>query len=456
MEAALNEGGQVLCVYVHAPDDEAPWQPGGASNWWLHHSLAALDARLRERGAYLLVRRGAAREVIPGLIDEVGADSIYWNRLYDPRLIERDKDVKQALDERGIRVHSFNANLLIEPWQVKTSQGDPYKVFTPYWRNVRAQLRPQPPIPAPKHVPTPKQPDGLEIGQLGLLATNGRDSEFPKHWTPGEDGARALANRLCEQVVTQYAACRDRPDKDGTSKLSAHLHFGEIGPRQLFWQLHEQAATQKLQHLSAAMEPYLRELGWREFSHHLLYHFPHIPEKNLNEKFDAFPWAPEDAESLARWQHGRTGIPIIDAGMRQLRASGWMHNRVRMIVASFLTKNLRQHWLHGARWFWHTLVDADLANNTQGWQWTAGCGADAAPYFRIFNPVTQGRRFDPHGQYVRRWVVELRDIPSDSIHEPWENQELLARTGYPEPLVDLRQSRAAALQAYQRMRASLS
>jgi len=246
-----------------------------------------------------------------------------------------------------------------------------------------------------------------------------------------------------------YREGRDRPDNDHTSRLSPHLHFGEIGPRQIVWLLEQH---QVIANAGSGREAFIRELGWREFSTHLLYHFPQTPMRNLNPQFDAFPWAHEDAELMRRWQRGETGIPIVDAGMRQLWKSGWMHNRVRMIVASFLTKNLRRHWLHGARWFWDTLVDADLANNTQGWQWTAGSGADAAPYFRIFNPVSQGRRFDPAGDYVRRWLPELKGVAAPLVHAPWEDPELLSRVGYPPPLVDLAESRDAALAAYQQMR----
>ncbi|HVJ62267.1 MAG TPA: FAD-binding domain-containing protein, partial [Tahibacter sp.] len=259
---------------------------------------------------------------------------------------------------------------------------------------------------------------------------------------------------FCGDGLVDYAIDRDRPDRPGTSRLSPHLHFGELSPGQVHWQLDAYArdSNSRTQGLRAAAEPYLRELGWRDFSLHLLYHFPHTPERNLNAAFDAFPWAPRNDETLAAWRRGRTGVPIVDAGMRELWHTGWMHNRVRMIVASFLTKNLRQHWSHGARWFWDTLVDADLANNTQGWQWTAGTGADASPYFRIFNPVSQGERFDPDGSYVRRWVPELARLPAKIVHQPWQDVTALARSGYPEPLVDLKASREAALAAYQAMK----
>ena len=449
IDAALRAHARVLFVYIHAPREEAPWAPGAASHWWLHHSLAALDADLRTRGARLRVYRGPTLAALKKLIHASGARAVYWNRLYEPAVAARDARVQQALYAHDIAVQTFNANLLVEPWQVQTGQGGPYKVFTPYWRNVRAQLQPQPPIPAPKRIAaTAKATASEKLEALALLPKIPWDAEFSKQWHPGERGAHEQLERFADDALQDYAQGRDRPDHEYTSRLSPHLHFGEIGPRQIVWRLLGHGGSRR----ATAAEAYVRELGWREFSHHLLHHFPHTPQRNLNAQFDTFPWAAEDAAALARWQQGRTGIPIVDAGMRQLWRTGWMHNRVRMIVASLLTKNMRQHWLHGARWFWDTLVDADLANNTQGWQWTAGSGADAAPYFRIFNPVSQGERFDPDGDYVRRWVPELARVPAPLVHQPWRDAELLRAVNYPEPMVDLRDSREAALVAYQQMR----
>jgi deoxyribodipyrimidine photo-lyase len=266
-------------------------------------------------------------------------------------------------------------------------------------------------------------------------------------WQPGEVGASELLEIFADDAIGDYARARDLPARHGTSRLSPHLHFGEISPRQIHFELDRRARAVDSKR-RPDLEPYLRELGWREFAHHLLYHFPHTPTENFNSRFDGFAWAPADQSVLARWQQGRTGIPLVDAGMRELWHTGWMHNRVRMIVGSFLTKNLRQHWQHGARWFWDTLVDADLASNTLGWQWVAGCGADAAPYFRVFNPVTQAKRFDPEGLYLRRWLPELKDAPLNLLHEPWKDAELLERSGYPAPMVDLGLSRQQALDAY--------
>jgi deoxyribodipyrimidine photo-lyase len=447
LERALREHARILPLYIHAPHEASPWEPGAASRWWLHHSLTALAADLRARGAPLQVRCGDSLAVLQDLVHRTGADAVYWNRLYEPSAIARDKHVKHALKEQGIAAHSSNANLLVEPWDVTTGQGGPYRVFTPYWRNVRATLQPKAAAPAPARIAGVAAVDSVDIDALRLLPRIPWDTGFHAAWQPGEAGAVEAAKTFIEDALRDYAAQRDVPASPGTSRLSPHLHFGEISPRQIHGMLDD--ATRDSARGRESAEPFLRELGWREFSHHLLYHFPQTPQENLNPHFEAFAWRDARDEELSAWQRGRTGIPIIDAGMRELWHTGWMHNRVRMLVASFLCKNLRVHWRHGARWFWDTLVDADLANNTQGWQWTAGTGADAAPYFRIFNPVTQGERFDADGAYVKRWVPELSRHAFKNIHAPWKQPDLLARSGYPEPMVDLATTRAAALQAYQ-------
>ena len=450
LAAALNAHATVLPVYVHAPDEEAPWQPGAASRWWLHHSLTSLDADLRARGAALHVRRGETLAALRALAAESGASAVYWNRLYEPALVARDSRIKEALRADGIDAQSFNAALLFEPWDIATGQQTPYKVFTPFWRAARARLDVRQPLRAPRAIEPPRIGGGLAIGALQLLPTIAWDTGFDT-WKPGEAGARKALDRFLEGALGDYADRRDIPSDRGTSRLSPHLHFGEISPMQAVASL--EAASHGSAKLRADAEAYLRELGWREFSHHLLFHFPQSAERNLDPTFDAFPWTRIGAARLARWKRGRTGIPIVDAGMRELWTTGWMHNRVRMLVASFLTKNLRQHWLTGARWFWDTLVDADLANNTQGWQWTAGSGADAAPYFRIFNPVTQGQRFDPDGNYVRRWVPELAGFEGKAIHAPWTDPGRLRASGYPTPMVALDASREAALAAYRSCKA---
>ncbi len=448
--AACGEHTQVLPVFIHSADD-GPWSAGVASRWWLHHALAALDQDLRNAGACLHLRRGEPLQMLRALIAASGASAVYWNRLYEPGTIARDTQIKSALQDDGIAVHSHNAALWCEPWQIATQQGQPYKVFTPYWRNLRPRLQAIAPLPAPSVPGWRELPDGVPLAALELLQRVAWADGLAANWQPGEACAQELLEIFSDDAIGDYVHARDLPARHGTSRLSPHLHFGEISPRQIHFALDRRAGAIDAKR-RPDIEPYLRELGWREFAHHLLYHFPHTPTENFNPRFNTFAWAPADQAALERWQHGRTGIPLVDAGMRELWHTGWMHNRVRMIVGSFLTKNLRQHWQHGARWFWDTLVDADLANNTMGWQWVAGCGADAAPYFRVFNPVTQAKRFDPEGHYLRRWLPELADAPLSLLHEPWKDAALLERSGYPAPMVDLGQSRQRALEAYAEVR----
>lgn len=448
--AACAEHAQVLPVYVHAPEEERDWRAGAASRWWLHHSLAALDTRLHVHHAQLHLRQGETLASLRQLISSSGASAVYWNRLYEPAAIARDTHIKHALREQGIEVHSCNAALWSEPWQISTQQGEPYRVFTPYWRKLRQQLSVVEPLAEPALPGWRELAGGVPLSALGLLPRIGWDSGFDESWQPGERGARDMLELFTDDALGDYAAARDLPARHGTSRLSPHLHFGEISPRQIHSEL-DRLVRRIDARRRPDIEPYLRELGWREFAHHLLFHFPHTPEKNFNPRFERFKWARANQAQLQRWQQGRTGMPLVDAGMRELWCTGWMHNRVRMIVASFLTKNLRQHWLHGARWFWDTLVDADLANNSLGWQWVAGSGADAAPYFRVFNPVTQSKKFDPDGVYLRRWLPELADAPVEHLHEPWKDPALLRRSGYPAPMVDLATSRQHALDTYKQL-----
>jgi deoxyribodipyrimidine photo-lyase len=458
LQAACERSGNVLAVYVHAPDEEQPWAPGAASRWWLHHSLTALREALASRGGALCVRRGESLQELLAVARECGAQRVYWNRLYEPAVTSRDRRIGTALRESGIDCESFNAGLLFEPWEVRQANGDPYRVFTPFWRNCERQLDTLPaPLPAPRRVTAPERlPASLEIAALGLLPRVHWDAGLASSWTPGEAGAQARIQSFCRTGLHGYATGRNLPGVPGSSRLSPHLHFGEIGPRQCLAAVNAETGSHP-----AAREPaavFVRELGWREFAHHLLHHFPDTANAPLDARFESFPWS-QDAHALEAWRHGRTGYPLVDAGMRELWQTGWMHNRVRMIVASLLTKNLRQHWLDGARWFWDTLVDADLANNTLGWQWTAGCGADAAPYFRVFNPVLQTERFDPQRLYVRRWLPELAALPDKWVHRPFDAPaEVLAAAGvqlgvtYPLPLVELQASRTAALAGYARIR----
>jgi deoxyribodipyrimidine photo-lyase len=452
LAAAVAAGRPVLPVYVLDESSPGRWRPGGASRWWLHHSLAALSAAIAEKGAPLILRRGAAAEAIPALVAETGATELHWNRCYEPFAIERDRALKQALSSAGITVASHNAALIAEPWTMRTKAGEPYKVFTPFWRALRAERAPPPPLPAPAALAAPARlPASDALDSWGLLPRRPDwAGGLRQAWRPGEAGARERLAVFVDRVA-QYGAARDRPAGDGTSRLSPHLHWGEVGPRQAW---HAALAAAAAGGDEGSAEAFLRELGWREFAHHLLYHWPGLPERPWRPAFGSFPWA-TDASALAAWQRGATGYPIVDAGMRQLWQTGWMHNRVRMIAASFLVKDLLIDWRRGQDWFWDTLVDADLANNAAGWQWVAGSGADAAPYFRVFNPVLQGRKFDPDGSYVRRYVPELARLPETWIHEPWAAPpEILAAAGvalgrdYPQPLVEHGAARDRALAAY--------
>ena len=446
LSAAACHHDRVLAVYIHAPDEEGDWAPGAARRWWLHHSLARLDGQLRQRHGELHLRRGPSLPALRALIKDTGAQAVYWNRRYEPAAIERDAAVKQALRDDGLHVASFDAALWRSPWQIKTQQGEPYRVFTPFWRNLRSQLGEEAPLPVPQPLHLASADAGLSLHELDLLPAIDWSGGLAEAWQPGEAGAHEMLDIFVDDAVNAYATQRDVPARHGTSRLSPHLHFGEITPRQILARL-LQVANDGHRKPTPDIEPYLRELGWREFAHHLLFHYPQTTHAPMNARFAEFPWS-DDADARQRWQRGCTGIPIVDAGMRELWHTGWMHNRVRMIVASLLTKNLRQHWRQGADWFWDTLVDADLANNTLGWQWVAGCGADAAPYFRIFNPVTQAKKFDPDGAYIRRWVKELSGVSAPAIFAPWEQPGLNQRCGYPPPIVDLKTSRQNALDAY--------
>jgi len=452
-----------LAAAVHGPtvlafvlDESGPWQPGGASRWWLHHSLAAFTAEVTRRGGRLVLLRGDALTEIPRLAAAIGAEAVHWNRRFEPGERQREAEMARRLAADGIQGRDFAADLLFEPGSVRTKTGGPFQVFTPFWRAALALPEPPRPLPAPAALTLPGNvPPGLELDALGLMPRLDWWRQMAATWKPGEAGAAERLGDFLDRGLDGYDTERDRPDHDGTSMLSPHLAFGEISPRQIWHAVRTRPP-------SSGAECFLKEVGWREFSHQLIATFPDLATRPLQPAFAAFPWV-EDEDALAAWQQGRTGYPIVDAGMRQLWATGWMHNRVRMIVGSFLVKDLLLPWQAGERWFWDTLVDANAAANAASWQWIAGCGADAAPYFRVFNPITQGEKFDPAGDYVRRWVPELARMPAPYIHKPWlapplELAGARVRLGitYPEPRVDHARARQAALAAYARIKGSTS
>ena len=459
--AAAIARGRIVPVFIWAPEEEAPWEPGAASRWWLHQSLEKLSAALAKAGAPLVIRRGPSQAALERLAKDYAATHVAWNRRYEPAVVKRDTAIKQALTAAGLAAESFNGGLLFEPVHVATKEGKPYQVFTPFWRALLGKPEPAEPVAAPRKLvaaePVKGRPESLTVGDLDLLPEIDWAGTMRKTWSPGEAGAAKRLDAFLDRGLATYGTDRDRPDREGTSALSPHLHFGEISPRRVWHAVRTAAGGKPAATITGSPEVYLRELGWREFASHLIYHFPHTSDAPLRADYAAFPWV-KDPVGLRAWQRGRMGYPVVDAGMRQLWATGWMHNRVRMIVASFLVKDLRISWLEGARWFWDTLVDADLAANTLGWQWAAGCGADAAPYFRIFNPTSQGVKFDPDGAYVRRWVPELARLPTAEIHAPAEaDGRELERAGvtlgqeYPEPIVDHAAARKLALEALKKV-----
>ena len=444
---AVAQGYQIIPIYIYAPEEETPWPSGHASRWWLHHSLQALDMALRAKHSRLLFFQGCSLPILQKLVEATQAKAIYWNRLSEPAIITRDKTIKTALRSQGITVQSFKADLLHEPWTIHTQAGKPYQLFTPFWRTCQRSRLTELPLIAPPifTAPQPWLPSFnlADLKLLSALSTN----EFAQFWQPGEVGAWQQLQQWCGGPISHYAEQRDFPGIDGVSRLSPHLHFGEISPRQVLG-----AIEYALHHLNGrvrGVQNYERQLFWREFAYYLLYHYPHTPEQPLRPVFKKFPWRTDYQKLFKAWQQGKTGYPRVDAGMRELLTTGWMHNRVRMVTASFLTKNCAIPWQEGAYWFWEHLVDADLANNTLGWQWVAGCGADAVPYYRIFNPLLQSTHFDPQGDYLRRWLPELAHLSPQYRHRPWLAQP---QPNYPAPIIDYMQSRREALGAYQHLK----
>ncbi|MCU1437565.1 MAG: deoxyribodipyrimidine photo-lyase [Naasia sp.] len=436
--AAAERGSPTVVLYVLDEDPAVARPPGAASRWWLHGSLTALGDALAARGVPLILRRGPAQRIVRELAEELDAGAVYWNRRYGAG--ERAQDAAIKREARGARreARSFDGSLLFEPWTIERPAGGPYAVYSAFWRACLATGGPRQPLPTPALDGLPDAPAGDDLADWGLLPAIPWAAGLTETWTPGEAGAQARLTEFA-RTVDDYARGRDRPGADATSRLSPHLRFGEVSPHQVW---HAVAAGRG----GAAAAKFGAELGWREFNYSLLFFTPDIAARNLREEFDAFPWRTAEPGELERWQQGATGFPLVDAGMRQLWRTGWMHNRVRMVTASFLVKNLRLDWRIGEDWFWDTLVDADPANNAANWQWVAGSGVDAAPYFRVFNPILQSRKFDPEGDYLRAWVDELAGVPAPGVHEP------VGTPGYPPPMVDLKRSRAEALAAYDSIR----
>lgn len=430
LRAAVDRKAPLVVVYVLDDESEEIRPLGAASRWWLHHSLTALSADLEALGGTLTLRRGAAEDVVPALVDEVGAGATFWNRRYG-KAREVDARLKSRFTDAGLEVASFQGSLLFEPWTIRTGGGTPYGVFTPFWKACLNSGEPREPLAAPDTLDAHPVPSD-ELDDWELLPTRPDwAGGLRETWTPGSAGAHERLEEFADTVLADYHR-RDEPGIQATSMLSPHLRFGELSPFEVWHRLdHGLSAA-----ASKNRAKFLSEIGWREFSYNILFHHPELATKNYRADFDAFPWASPDDGTLARWERGRTGIPIVDAGMRQLWHTGWMHNRVRMIVASFLTKNLQIDWRRGEEWFWDCLVDADEASNSASWQWVAGSGADAPPYFRVFNPELQAKKFDPRNEYIHRWVPEA------------------GMADYPDPIVDLGESRRAALEAYETVKAA--
>ena len=456
LRAAARRDAPIVPLYIWAPEEEGDWPPGAASRFWLHHSLKSLDQELQRRGQRLVLRRGPSLQALLDCAREARARAVVFSSRSEPAARLRDDHVVRGLRHAGLEVEACDGHLLFSPDDVRTGAGDPFQVFTPFFRACTRLGDPPPPLPAPEDLRPPASwPAGVPLASLALEPLPDWAEGLRFAWRPGESGARARLDAFLSGAARNYRSGRDRPAQEGTSRLSPHLPFGEISPRAVFHAVRRFEETMAAPGAGAA---FLRELAWREFASHLLHHFPHTPEEPLRGAFRRFPWR-RDPIALRAWQRGGTGFPIVDAGMRELWTTGFMHNRVRMIVASFLVKDLLVTWQEGAAWFWDTLVDADLASNTLGWQWSAGCGADAVPYVRVFNPVVQAERFDPEGAYVARFLPALRGLPGAARHQPWRaSRVMLEEAGivlgedYPRPIVDHVAARRRALAAFETVR----
>lgn len=444
--------GNVLLIYIF--DEQLPGkrEMGAASKWWLHHSLCNLNESLDNK---LNIYQGCSEQILADLVSKYNISNVYWNRCYEPWHIKRDKQIKSSLKQNNINCETFNGSLLWEPWQILKKDETYYKVFTPYYKNgCLSALPPRNPLAKPKKI-SAFNDSSLKVADLNLLPDIKWYTTIEDTWDVGEQAATKKLQKFLKNGIKDYKIGRDVPSKKSTSRLSPHLHFGEISPNQA-WHAVKKLSMDKEVNINN-VENYLTELAWREFGYYLLYHFPTLPHDNFQAKFNNFSWR-NSKRLLTAWQKGLTGFPLVDAGMRELWQTGYMHNRVRMVVASFLVKNLRIHWQQGETWFWDCLLDADLANNCAGWQWVAGSGADAAPYFRIFNPTTQGEKFDANGEYTKKFVPELSKMPNKYLFKPSEAPaEILEQAGvkigktYPTPIIDLKQSREDALQEFKRL-----
>lgn len=461
LAAAIARGGPIVPVYIEAPDEDGAWPPGAASRLWRHDSLAALDKSLRALGSRLSFRRGDSLSVLRSLVSETGAVAVLWNRLFEPAILRRDLLVAEALASDGIEVQQFDGGYLFDPQRLATKQNTPLKVFAPFYRRCLATGVREPITTRSAALPAPKRwPTSERLSALGLEPARDWKDGIRAAWIPGEARGRQELDRFVQAALAEYSSGRDLLAIVGSSRLSPYLHFGELSPHQVWQTINEVRSASDRAKVREACDAYLRQLVWREFGMYQLFHNPQISDEPLRAEYADFPWE-SDSAALRAWQRGQTGYPLVDAGMRQLWQTGWMHNRVRMVASSFLVKHLLQPWQSGARWFWDTLVDADLANNTLGWQWVAGCGPDPAPFFRIFNPTVQSARHDPQGEYLRRWLPELARLPTPYIHDPQTApREVLRAAGvelgatYPWPIVEHADARARALAAVRSMRSA--
>ena len=442
--------GKTLPIFILDDFNSKEHVNGAASKWWLHHSLIKLNKSLKNKLCFFV---GNPIDILDEIHKQFEISNIFWSRCYEPWRIKRDKKIKKYFNDQNVNVNTFNGSLLWEPWNIAKKDGTPYKVFTPYYRKGCLNSdKPRMPLPAPNlsNLISIDNHD-LKIEDLELMPKHNWYNKMISLWSPGEEGAHSKIEEFISNGLNNYKEGRNFPSNQNVSQLSPHLHFGEVSPNQVWYRAKTKEGKLGIK---KDLDHFLSELGWREFSFNLLYHFPFLPKENLQKKFDNFPWD-NDKDKLKKWQKGLTGYPIVDAGMQELWQTGYMHNRLRMVVGSFLVKNLLLHWHHGERWFWDCLIDADLASNSAGWQWIAGSGADAAPYFRIFNPITQGQKFDPDGKYTRKYLPVLNDMPDKFLFNPWEAPEDVLRSAgvklgenYPLPIVEIGSSRQKALEAF--------